>query len=487
MANLLSIAQSGLNASKKALETTGHNLANATTEGYSRQRVSQQTATPVIKNGLIQGTGTRTTSINRIHDKFIQSRLNNSNSAKTFFNTRSDQLSQVENVFNEIDNEGLNQILNNFFNAFRDLANAPENDTIRSIVRDISQLATKDFRRIRMTLDGMSKNIDSKIESSIVDINQTSKQIAKLNYKITILEATGSETGDLRDERDLAIKTLSEYFKVNTYLDEKDQYVVNAVGVGTIVSGVNTQEFLAASSSKENSSNNMADSKDVYFKNRPGASISGKITGGKLASLLRIKNKDITSLQKNIDIVAFEFANSINRTHAKGYVGREIPLDEDGNPIAKDKIGKTSGINFFKQLKEVDGAALKITLSDDILSDLSNISTALNANSPGDNRISLAISKIQHEKLLSGGTSTLEEHFLKTIGKVGLDSGKAQIDADQAEGLFVLANNLREKNSGVSIDEEAANLVKFQHAFEASAKVMQTATEMFNTVLSIKR
>ena len=115
MSDLLSIGVSGLNVSKKALETTGHNLANANTEGYSRQRVSQTTNTPISKGGLIHGSGARIVNINRVHDTFVEKRLNSTISEHEFFKERSLQLEQVENIFNEIDNEGLNKILNRFY------------------------------------------------------------------------------------------------------------------------------------------------------------------------------------------------------------------------------------------------------------------------------------------------------------------------------------------------------------------------------------
>ncbi|MCK5882522.1 MAG: hypothetical protein KAG61_02445, partial [Bacteriovoracaceae bacterium] len=149
MSDLLSIGVSGLNVSKKALETTGHNMANANTEGYSRQKVVQTSNTPISKGGLVHGTGARIVNINRVHDEFIEKRLNASISEHEYFQERSLQLEQVENIFNEIDNEGLNKILNRFYNSFRDLANQPENETIRSVVRDNASLVTKDFRRIR--------------------------------------------------------------------------------------------------------------------------------------------------------------------------------------------------------------------------------------------------------------------------------------------------------------------------------------------------
>lgn len=119
--------------------------------------------------------------------------------------------------------------------------------------------------------------------------------------------------------------------------------------------------------------------------------------------------------------------------------------------------------------------------------DLSNITTGLKPNAPGDNRIALAISKIQHEKFMAGGTATIEEQYLQTIGKIGLEASKANFEQEQSEGILAQVNSIRERISGVSLDEETANMVRYQHAYEASAKVMQTANEMFDTVINIKR
>jgi flagellar hook-associated protein 1 FlgK len=155
-------------------------------------------------------------------------------------------------------------------------------------------------------------------------------------------------------------------------------------------------------------------------------------------------------------------------------------------PASFDQVGPTTGINFFDLPDNIEDAAHNITISNDVRSDLSNICTALNPNAPGDNRIALAISKIQHEKMLGDGTTTLEEEYLKTVGRVGLDSAKSKLDYEQAEGILTQTKSIRERISGVSIDEEAASMIKFQHAYEASAKIMRAADEMFKIVLSIK-
>jgi len=487
LSNLLNIGRTGLNASKKALEVTGHNISNANTDGYSRQKINQTTNVPITKDGLITGTGTRVKSITRVHDKFVEKRLRDAQADGSYFQNRANQLSQVEEIFNEIDNEGLNKILNNFFNSFRDLANQPENETVRSVVRDKAQLVVKDFKRISETLESMSRGIDNKIERDIEDINQELRTVAKLNRRIRELEAIHEETGDLRDQRDLAIKNLSEKMRIHTYEDERGNYVVTSPGLGTIVTAAQTQELKAYTFGKDDSSNGMDGSVEVFYKDRPGQKVTQNIQKGSLAAVIKVRNNDVKELREKVDEIAYNFMNFVNAIHRKGYVNRQVEMDPSGNPKQIDSKGPTTGIDFFKVPTNIEGAAQQIDLSDAVKADLGNISTALSPNSPGDNRVSIAISKLQHERVMGEGTATMEEYFLKTVGKVGLEAGKAKLDSEQSEGLMAQAQTIRERISGVSIDEETANMVRFQHAYEASAKVMQTANEMFDTVISIKR
>ncbi len=485
MADLLNTGITGLSAAKKGLQTTGHNISNANTEGYSRQRVNQVTNFPVIKDGLITGTGTRVRSVNRMHDAFLERRLNQDISKKEFFEERTSQLQQLEQIFNEIDSEGLNKVLNRFFNSFRELAAQPENETIRSVVRDNASLVVKDFHRIRETMDSTAYNIDKKVRADITTINQYIKDISKLNTNIAILEAANDETGDLRDQRDLAIRHLSEHFDVNSYTDNRNNFIVNAKGVGTLVSAGEHQELVIGTRGRGESSNNMAGSVEVFFKSRPQTAITDRFTGGSLSSCINVRNVDLQKYQSKMDEIALEFSHTVNAIHRRGFVNRPIEMDESGAIITDESKGPITGIDFFKIPDDSYHAAAKIDLSDAVKADLNNIATALAPNSPGDNRIALGISKIQHERLADEGTVTLEEKFLKTIGNIGLETGKATLNKDQTTGILAQTTALKERVSGVSLDEEAANMVRYQHAFDASARVMRTADEMFKTVLGI--
>lgn len=487
MADLLGIGKSGLFASKKALEVTGHNMSNVNTEGYSRQKLMQSTAIPITTGGFIQGTGVKINGINRVNDEFIDKRLNSAVSTNKFFESRSENLNQVESIFNEVDSEGLNQILNKFFNSFRELANQPENETIRSVVRDNAGLVVKDFRRIRETLDLQAGNIDRKITTSVTEVNQILNHVADLNGKIATIEAQQGESGDLRDQRDVALKNLSEEFKIHTYTDEKGRFVVTAQGIGTLVTGLHTQELAVISKNKENSSNNMNGSVEVVLKDRPSQPITSKFQGGTLAAVIKVRNEDLKKLQDDMDGIAFQFTTSVNSIHRQGFVNRPISIGPDGTPAKMDAKGLTTGLDFFAQPLSKEGAASLIDLSDAVKGDLANISAALAPNAPGDNRVAIAISKLQHERIAGEDSVTLEEKYLQTIGSIGLETGKARLDAEQSSGILAQTNSIRERLTGVSIDEETANMVRYQHAYEASAKMMQAADEMFKTVLELKR
>jgi flagellar hook-associated protein 1 FlgK len=231
----------------------------------------------------------------------------------------------------------------------------------------------------------------------------------------------------------------------------------------------------------------MNGSVEVVLKDRPSVAVTDKFQGGSLSSIIKVRNEDLRKLQDDIDGIAYQFTTSVNSIHRQGFVNRNINIGPDGTPTKLDTKGPTTGIDFFTHPLEKEGAASIIELSDAVKSDLTNITTAITPNAPGDNSVAIAISKLQHERLAGEGSITLEEKYLQTIGGIGLETGKARLDNEQAGGLLAQANSIRERLTGVSIDEETANMVRYQHAYEASAKMMQAADEMFKTILELKR
>ena len=485
--SILNIAKTGLDSSRKSLETLGHNIANVSTKGFSRQRVHQQTAPSTTKDGLVSGRGTFVKSVVRIHDPLLERRLQRVISDVHYYNERSSQLNKIEDMFDEEDSAGLNNLLNKFYNTFRALANQPENEAMRSVVRDSARLIVNDFRKIHEKLNQHAHEIDQKMIAEINHINELIKSVAKINVQIIAYERDGEQAPDLRDRRDQAIKEISKSFRIKTYLDKKGNYNVLAENIGNLVVGGVAQELATGLISEDRNGSKSPGRINIFMKAGPSHSISDKFRGGAIASLLRVRNQDIKGFLLKLDQIAYDFANTVNSVHRRGYVNRNIRTDEQGRPDTIDSKGKTTGIDFFKIPKTIRNASLNIAIADEVEQNLSNIVTSLSPNSPGDNRVAIAISKLQHEKIMQGGSSTLEESYLQGVAKVGIESAQAKLDKEHANGILNQTKVLKERISGVSIDEETANMVRFQHAYDASAKVMQTAKEMFDTVLSIKR
>lgn len=467
------------------MSTTSHNIANANTEGFSRQEVRTETGVSIPSDNYVIGTGVEIQSIRRAHDELVEKKLNTSISGQKFSEERTLQLGQVEEIFNEINSEGMNKVLNRFFNSFRELSNQPENETVRGIVRENAKIVVDDFRRIQSSLDHVRSSLHKKITLTVNEVNLIAKNVARLNNEINIQEVTGGMANDLRDQRDNGLRTLSEFFPITCYSDNKGQFVVNIDGVGSLVSGSLNQELTVGSVVKPGNSAADRGDLEVFFASRPGVPISNGIKGGTMGAQLKTRNEEINSLEAQLDGLAHGLVLATNAIHRRGFANKPVPVDAQGNPVPNAASSKVTGMNFFKEPLDLKRAAEYIDLSEDIKADVNNISVALEPNKPGDNRVALAISKLQHEKVLGGGTTTFEEEYLKSVGHIGLQAGKSRIEEEQANGILAQAKSFKERLAGVSLDEEAANMVRYQNAYEASAKVIKASDEMFKAVLGL--
>lgn len=467
------------------MSTTSHNIANANTDGFSRQEVRTETGHSLPEGDYVVGTGVEIQSIKRSHDELIEKKLNNSITAHKYNEERNLQLGHVEEIFNEINSEGMNKVLNRFFNSFRELSNQPENETVRNVVKENAKIVVGDFHRIQGSLDEVRASVNKKMTLTVDEVNGFTKNIARLNKEINIEEVSGGMANDLRDQRDRALRSLTEYFPISTYSDNQGQFVVSIEGVGSIVAGGLAQELAVGSTLQPGSNSTDKGNIEIFYASRPGVSISDGIKGGTVGAQLKTRNEEIVGLEKQIDELAHGLVLATNAIHRRGFANHPVPVDAEGNPVPNAAKQKVTGINFFKEPLDSKRAAEYIQLSDDVLRDPNNIATALEANKPGDNRVALAISKLQHEKVLGAGSTTFEEQYLKSVGNIGLQTGKSKIDSEQSAGILAQAKSFKERLAGVSLDEEAANMVRYQNAYEASAKVIKASDEMFKAVLGL--
>jgi flagellar hook-associated protein 1 FlgK len=470
--NIFNTGRSGMVAAKAGIATAGHNISNAKTEGYSRQRVS--TIPGPAANGPGRnyiGTGTLIDRVERVNDQYLEKQIRANGRELAGFEEKDVVLRQTEDVFNEMNGDGLNRLVSRFFNEFRKLSNEPENEALRQSVREASQSMVNDFHRIRSEVDEIRKHIDSRLEGYTKETNQLADQLKELNLRIKVLEgqASGGPPNDLLDRRDQVMKKLSSYMDLQIRQDGDGSFAVDIPRIGPYVNGPNAEKF-----SVERSPADGRGKPDNAVDVKTTASVSPNVThvvhGGKMGALLEARDQTLSTVLERLDEMAFALTNAVNDVHQQGFT----------------KHG-AQGVDFFKHLDRPDRAAEFIDLSGAIRANVNNIATAAQPDSPGDNRIAIAISGLQNVRLMNDGKATLDDHFNSMVSDVGVAGARNRNNINQQKDIVTQLDKMREQISGVSIDEETANLMQYQHAFDASAKVIQVADECLKTVLELKR
>jgi flagellar hook-associated protein 1 FlgK len=452
--------------SQTALQTVGHNIANKSTEGYSRQRVEQQTSAPMGDGRLRIGTGTRTTRVTRTNNPYLEKQIEKENSESSYLESQAAALGRVEQVYNEQMNKGLGHYLGEFFNSFRELANSPESTATRTLVRENAQSLVQDFNRINKDLSAVQEDLDMQIQVQVEEVNQITKEIADLNEKISQVEIQDIDPNDERDRRDLLLKKLHE--KMDITWGEGDTGQINITGAKTavLVSGFSPLKLKAHRTTDR-------DRTEIFYENESSGQltkITDRVKGGALGAALSVRDGLIIDLKNKADEIAFQFASEVNKAH-------RIGSDLKGNP----------GGNFFEIPVQKQGTSYNIKIAKDILRDSSRIVTGTTARGPADNTVANVISSLQTKSVMNNGTSTFDDFYNAQVGEIGVLAQRANKANDSQKNILSQLQHIRESISGVSLDEEATKMIEFQKSFDASARLIRTADEMFDTVLSLKR
>jgi len=467
---LFNTGKSGIMSSRAQLSTTGHNIANVNTDGYSRQRVEQETATTVQgTGGQTFGTGTRITDVDRIHDDFLEMKIYDQAKNVGFSEEQGILMGEAVSIFNEANTEGLNKIMARFFNAWRELANDPQDDAKRTVLRASAEEVTKDFHRVNRQLKDVIQNADAKVSNYVAETNKLIKHIGELNHGIRQMEIKGGKAADLLDQRDVALKELSKLIDIKVGENEKGQFIVNVKGIGAMVVGTQTLEFETATTPADEEGKPEG-SLDVLIKGAPRPPITHELKGGKLGGILDVRDRVVADALRKLDDLAYKLTSEVNVVHRQG-VGRD---------------GKT-GRGFFIDQLSIDRASEKITLTDDILKSNEAVSASLAPDSPSDNRVALAIATLQDKPVFGNGTVDFDAFYDGIVTDIAVKANKNELDLEHQKAILKQLETHKDSISGVSLDEEAANLVQFQHTYNANAQVLKVADELLMEILNLRR
>lgn len=430
--NTFNTAVKGLNAQQTALHTTSHNISNANTEGFSRQRVELKADAAYNYAGVGQlGTGVKLEGVSRMVDEFVDYQIRNENSTLNQYMTKNDVMSQIEMVFNEPSDTGLNFAMSEMFNAWQELSKNPESLNAKSIVADKSKSFADTLNHMAMQVSELREDTKANIEKEILDISTLTDQLNTVNDQIFNITVKGHSPNDLLDQRDLLLKKLSGIAEISQTYDKW--------GRATVTLGGNV----------------------ITGKSTPLTAIDinvGSITSGKIGGYQQAMS-ELDGRLADLDGFAKEMAGLVNSVHNTG-----------ANPIEFFKFTGTE-------------TALNFRVNQEILDDESLVATGTDSSSaPGDGTRALAIANLKNLKLVSGGT--IEGKYRDIVIKVGISTEHAANMVTNQEAVMAQLTNRRESVSGVSIDEEVTNMIKYQRSFEANSRVISTLSEMLDTLIN---
>lgn len=466
--SMMQMGNRALMNSQAALQTVSHNIANKSTEGYSRQRVEvlSNISTGSGPGNLRLGTGARAGVVTRTNNPWLEKQIQRENINMGFMDAKADGMERVEQIYNEQINRGLNHYMGDFFNSFRELANTPESLASRTLVREAASAMANDFARVHSQLRDIQEDFDGQMVTTVEEINQTTKEISSLNEKIHQIEIQGTHANDERDRRDLLLKKLSEKIDI-TWAEGSDHQVnITAGRTGLLVSGTGSSELKAV---KGDPGNRI----QIFLMPTPDATpsnITSQITGGRLGGYLDIRDKVVEDCISKLDGMCFTLASEVNEAHQEGY----------------DRLGRP-GEDFFNLGDGPEGLSSRLKISESILKDVGKISVAAHPNAPGDSSIANVIQSLQYQKLMDDGRATFDDYYNTQVGQIGAVAQRS-VKSKEAQGnILTQLSNIRESISGVSLDEEASKMIEFQKTYDASARMIRTADEMLDTVLNLKR
>jgi flagellar hook-associated protein 1 FlgK len=322
VANILNVGTSALLSLQQAITTTGHNIANVNTEGYSRQRVNFDTLTPQLSGGSYIGSGVATDSIERIYDQFLTNEVQDRTSSLSGSQAFYDMASRLDNLLAD-SNVGLSSSLEDFFGALQSVANNPSSLPERQVLLGEAQSLADSFHYLDSNFRSIGSELNTRIEASVSDINSLASSIAELNEQVVRASArsNGAPPNDLLDERDLLITQLSEKISVTT-IPQSDGAINVMVGNGqALVVGFSAQSLQTFDDPFDGSQTL------VGIQGLAGdvTDLSRYLDGGELGAALDFREQVLDPAINQLGLVAMGITATFNEQHQLG-------VDLNGQP-----------------------------------------------------------------------------------------------------------------------------------------------------------
>lgn len=537
--SLFSIGLSGLNAGQVALQTTGNNIVNVNTPGHNRE------ITRFSESGVTNGT--QITSVDRQFNQFVADQYNQSKSISSGLNAYMSQISQLDSLLSDLDS-GLPVMMQNFFSSVQDLSSSASDSAARQGMIGSADNMTAQFRAMDNYLSEMQERVNGEVKDQVRQINNITSNIANLNKEISLVKAkTGQVPNALLNQRDELVSDLSE--RINIRVSTQDNGIYNiALGSGiSLVSGSNTFNLEAVNSAEDPTRQTIA-YRDGGNNLIPIPEKS--VSGGSLGGVMSFRREALDATQNRLGQMAVSIGMAFNEVNKagldlEGNPGEDMFSVAEPRSYSNERNGSTaylegvfsSGVDvgladFDIRFESATGYVVTNRLTgseeatfgpgetsltfggmtfnvngapadgdrflvrpfysaaggfDNKLTDGSKIAAALpdGDTGSGDNRNAMAMYDLQFERLV-GGSSTFNQGYGSMINDIGNRSQMVKVNLSAQESLTQQLRGVQQSESGVNLDEEAANLLRFQQYYQASARIIETATTVMDTILGIR-
>jgi len=543
--SILGVATKGMAAAQVGMDISGQNISNADVPGYSQKRLN---LTPdYVSDGTFGevGFGVDVVNIQRQRSSLLDQQIQSQNQQVGYYTEQNDTMTNIQNVFTEPSDTGIQTYMNQFFDSWQNLANNPSDLSARTTVKTDGQILCDTFHNLSTQLTNLRQTKNDEISSYVDQVNKLTKDIFNMNKEIATVELSGQNANDSRDKRDQDLKDLSKLIDIDSTEDKNGEITVTTDG-NIIVSPAYQQDIETSSSTKQladgttisDTSLRFADSKLPYTPQ-----------DGQIKSLFDSRDTVIPQYQKQLDTLANTLVSTVNKQHelgytANGYSGADffdpsvtgasdinisaainsdvqnIAAGSGGQIVAYTEPGTTSLVfgnpataltnkNILYNSVSVMAGTTALTEGTDYSIDYrsgtiqllhngyNNTPLSINykytnngSKGVGDNSNAIAIAQLREQPTLNNDvlgnpTSTYTDYYSSFVGKLGLSVNQASSNLDSRNFLVQQYQTQQDTIAGVSIDDEMTNIIKFQHIYAASARIVTTTSEMLDKLLSM--
>ncbi len=530
-------------ANQKGLDVTSQNIANVTTPGYTRQEAVLGTTSPINSSPGQTGTGVEVAEIRRVVNTFFERQITLGESDFGRFQAEEGLLSRIELSFTDAEGTGLSLALSDFFSAIQDLSTHPEDRPTRTQLLERAAQLSQQFVTMDTRFRQVQTDADKEIVGVVGEVNQFASQIADLNAQIQQATILGQNPNDLYDQRQNLVNEISERIGVQTIEDAEGRVTVFIGNGKTLVEGNRAGSLVAVANADKSGR------VDISFDPGTGSrtDITADISNGRLKGLLNIRDTDIPAYLNTLDQLSSAVINEINMQHRSGYgldastgnnlFGTLVPSAtginaNTGSGVLSVAIADATVLTLDQYEVTVSGGNYTITnldtgaastpgalpqtfegltvsiasgtpangdrfqvsahkgMAGSMSVSLTNpdqvAAAATAAGAPGDNSNANLMAAIQDQSLAVLGSNTFQLFYGGFVGEIGTKTQSAQRGLTVETGLRTQLQNMRQETSGVSLDEEMTNIIKFQRSYEAAARLITTADELIQTILAMK-